>query len=106
MRFVRLERKILPQENITEPVFLRLYMRENKKKEKGTIKGLKNGLKRDLFIKMLNARYTQMQWSYNNHFDIYSEFSEYPSAFKINICAYGNQERLAVIEALKTLKQV
>src|SRR5690606_30977651 len=62
--------------------------------------------KRDLFIKMLNNRYTQMRWSYNSHFDIYSEFSEYPSAFKINICAYGNQERLAIMEALKILKQV
>lgn len=105
-RFVRQEREILPQENTTEPVFLRLYMREGKKREKGTLEGLKNGLKRDLFIKMLNNRYTQMRWSYNSHFDIYSEFSEYPSAFKINICAYGNQERLAIMEALKILKQV
>lgn len=104
--FIKRERKILLKENITEPVFLRMYTRENKKREKGTLEGLKNNLKRDLFIKMLNNRYTQMGWAYNSHFDIYGKFSDYPSAFKINICVFGNQEKQAVIEVFRTLKQV
>src|SRR5690606_21311521 len=106
MRFIKQEREISSQETNYEPVFLRLYMREKKLLEKGSNEELENNLKISLFVKMLNNRYTQIKWAYNNHFDIYSEFSDYPSAFKINIRAYGNQEKKAVIETFNILNHV
>ena len=106
MRFIKQERELSSQETTYEPVFLRLYIREQKLLTKGSKEELENDLKKSLFIKMLNNRYAQLKLVYNNHFDIYSEFSDYPSAHKINIRAYGNGEKKAVMETFNTLKQV
>lgn len=105
-RFVTLERDTLSQESTYEPVYLRLYMRESELLERGSVEELENDLKRNLFIKMLNNRYVQKQWAYNKHYDIYSEFSDFPSALIINIRAYRNQEKQAISEIFTTLKQV